>query len=141
MSLFQVIDYITTQNTVHNLNRYCIDKAKIYIYISSQTSKVVSITQFPLEKLILHKDLPVLDEEHAVTRSVLLDDDVTRLEDLIQQLQKNGIDEVYVTVPENGNFSHVVRAQGQQNFLIKPSKSSLNYKDTVLLLITRASLF
>lgn len=102
----------------------------------SQTSKVVSITQFFLDKLILHKDLAVLDEEHAVTRSVLLEDDVTCLEDLILQLQKNGIDEVYVTVPENGNFSHMGRAHGQQNFLINPSKSSLNYKDTVLLLIT-----
>lgn len=78
----------------------------------------------------------MLDEEHAVTRSVLADDDVTLLEDLILQLQKNGIDEVYITVPEKGNFSHMGRAHGHQNFLTNPYEHCLSYKNTNKIIIS-----
>lgn len=69
------------------------------------TSKEVSVTQLPFLRLGLHEGLAVVDEEHAVPRGVLADDDVSLQEDLVLQFEEDGVDKVLVSVLEQRHLS------------------------------------
>lgn len=61
----------------------------------------------------------MLDQEHAVARPVLLDDDVALLVDLMLQMRQDGGDEAFVTVPEYRHLAEQPGTHDVQNFLHK----------------------
>ena len=81
------------------------------------TTKVVSIAQLFPEGVRGHKDLTVLDEEHAIARSKLSHNDVSLQEYLIAQVKQDGVDEAGVTVLEHWRALQHAGAQDIQNFL------------------------
>lgn len=83
----------------------------------SLTSKVVSVSQFLREGVCLHQDLAMLDEEHAVSGRVLLEDDIILLEDFMLKLEENGVQEVDVSVLEHGYVVQQARTHHRQNLL------------------------
>lgn len=77
----------------------------VTVYILDQlicnfTSKKVSIAQLRLLRLVLHDDLAVVNKEHAVAWNITLDDGVSLQEDLVPQLEKDGVDEIVISFLE-----------------------------------------
>lgn len=64
----------------------------------------------------------MVDEEHAVARHVLVDDDVALLEHLVLQLGQDGAEEVVGGVLEQRRFSQQPAAHDRQDLLEEEKK-------------------
>lgn len=88
-----------------------------YSLICQFTSKEVPIAQLRLLGLGLHDDLAVVNEEHAVARNVPLDDGVSLQEDLVPQLEEDGVDEVLISFLEHRHLPQQPAAHGRHDLL------------------------
>lgn len=88
-----------------------------YSLICQFTSKKVAIAQLCLLRLGLHDDLPMVNKEHAVAGDITLDDGVSLQEDLVLQLEEDGVDEVLVSFLEQRHFPEQPAAHGRHDLL------------------------
>lgn len=68
----------------------------------------------------------MLDEEHAVSGRVLLEDDIILLEDFMLKLEENGVQEVDVSVLEHGYVVQQARTHHRQNLLYNTHTQSFS---------------
>lgn len=93
----------------------------LYLCLCLCTSKEVSVTELPVEVIVLLQHLAVLYEKHAVSRRILLDDDIALLVHLVVQPLHDANDHIFVFVPEQWHVPEQAATHHCQDLLGKKS--------------------